>query len=153
MKKVLNQKQVVVKMKFRIGAIFSQVGISFKISHKVIKLIWNELEEKIDLPESYTKKYKDYTLVFLYSAREQNDFAIMGVYVSKRYKIVEYVIRMPYKEIQSDPKVYDVFLTYMEKGIRKIFEIYDVEQSKLTHIFQNVREKVINNPDYLYQQE
>jgi hypothetical protein len=56
-------------MKFRIGAIFSQVGIFFKISHKVVKLIWNELEEKITLSETFEKKYKNYTLAFLYSAR------------------------------------------------------------------------------------
>jgi hypothetical protein len=139
-------------MKFRIGAIFSQVGISFKISHKVLKLIWNELEEKINLSELYSKKNKDYTLVLLLSAREQNDFAIMGATISKRYKVVEYVINMPYQEIQLDPQIYDVFLTYMEKGIREIFEIYDIEQSELTPIFQNVREKVIDNPDYLYQE-
>jgi hypothetical protein len=139
-------------MKFRFSAIFSQVGISFDISHKVIKLIWNELEERVTLSDLFAKKHKDCTLVFMYSAREQNDFAIMGATISKRYRVVEYVIYMPYQEIQSDPKIYDVFLIYMEKGIRKIFEIYDIEQSELTPIFQNIREKVIDNPDYLYQQ-
>jgi hypothetical protein len=139
-------------MKFSFSAIFSQVGISFDISHKVIKLIWNELEEKVALSDSFAKKHKDYTLVFMYSAREQNDYAIMCPIISKRYKVVEYVIKMPYKEIQSDPKVYDIFLTYMEKGIREIFEMYDIKQSELTPIFQNVREKVIGNPDYLYQE-
>ena len=139
-------------MKFSFSAIFSEVGISFKISHKVIKLIWNALEERVSLSECYEKKHKDYTLVFMYSAREQNDFAIMGATISKRYKVVEYVINMPYQEIQSDPKVYDVFLTYMERGIREIFAMYDIEQSELTLIFQNVREQVIDNPDYFYQQ-
>jgi hypothetical protein len=65
--------------------------------------------------------------VFLLSAREQNDFAIMGATISKRYKVVEYVINMPYQEIQLDPKVYDVFLKYMERGIREIFEMYEPE--------------------------
>ena len=139
-------------MKFRFSAIFSQVGISFKISHKVIKLIWNELENKITLSDLYSKKHKEYTLVFIYSAREQNDFVIMGPTISKRYKVVEYAIYMPYQEIQSDLKIYDVFLTYLEKGIREIFEMYDIEQNELTPIFQNVREKVIDNPDYLYQE-
>ena len=139
-------------MKFRFSAIFSQVGVSFKISHKVIKLIWNELEEQVALSDFFVKKHKDYTLVFIYSAREQNDFSIMGATISKRYKVVEYVINMPYKEIQSDPKVYDVFLTYLEKGIREIFAMYDIEQCELTSIFKNVREKVIDNPDYLYQE-
>jgi hypothetical protein len=139
-------------MKFRFSAIFSQVGISFDISHKVVKLIWNEIEEKVILSDFYKEKHKDYTLVFIYSAREQNDYAIMGATISKRYKVVEYIIYMPYKEIQSDPKVYDVFLTYIEKGIREIFEMYDIEQCELTPIFQNVRKKVINNPDYLYQE-
>jgi hypothetical protein len=115
-------------------------------------LIWNELEEKVVLSDCFVKKHKDYTLVFMYSARKQNDFAIMGATISKRYKVVEYVINMPYQEIQSDPKVYDVFLTYMERGIREIFKMYDIEQSELTTIFQNVRGKVIGNSDYLYQE-
>jgi hypothetical protein len=140
-------------MKFRFSAIFSEVGISFDISHKVIKLIWYALEEKVCLSECYEKKHKDYTLVFIYSAREQNDFAIMGTTISKRYKVVEYVINMPYQEIHSDPKVYDVFLTYLEKGIREIFGIYDIKQNELTSIFQNAREKVIGNPEYLYKKE
>jgi hypothetical protein len=137
-------------MKFRFSAIFSQVGISFKISHKAVKLIWYELEEKVDLSDLFVKKYKDYTLVFIYSAREQNDFAVMEAIISKRYKVVEYVIKMPYREIQSDPKVYDVFLIYLEKGIREIFEKYEIEQKELHSIFQNVREKVIDNPEFRY---
>jgi hypothetical protein len=139
-------------MKFRFSAIFSQVGVSFNISHKVIKLIWNELEDKIALSDFFEKKHKDFTLVFIYSAREQNDFTVMGATISKRYKVVEYVINMPYQEIRSDPKMYDVFLGYMERGIREIFEMYGIEQRELTPIFQNVREKVIGNPDYLDQQ-
>jgi hypothetical protein len=135
-------------MKFRIGAIFSQVGVSFEISHKVVKLIWNDLEQKVSLSEAFEKKYKDYTLVFLYSAREENDFLIKGPTISKRYKVVEYVIRMPYKEIQSDNEVYNVFLSYMEKGIREVFEQYNINQNELNAIFSNARKKVIGNPEY-----
>ena len=47
-------------MTFRIGAIFSQVGISFKISHKVVKLIWNDLEKEINFSDEYKKAHKDY---------------------------------------------------------------------------------------------
>ena len=137
-------------MKFRFGAIFSQVGISFNISHKVVKLIWNELEERVLLSDFFVKKHKDYTLVFMYSAREQNDFAITEAIISKRYKVVEHVIRMPYREIQSDPKKYDVFLTYLEKGIREIFEKYEIEQNELYSIFLNTRDKVIDNPEFRY---
>ena len=135
-------------MKFRIGAIFSQVGISFKISHKVVKLIWNELEEKITLSETFEKKYKNYTLSFLYSAREENDFEIKGPIISKRYKVVEYVINMPYLKIQSDPEVYNVFLSYMEKGIRTVFEQYNISQSQLEAIFSIARKEIIGNPEY-----
>ncbi len=136
-------------MKFRIGAIFSQVGISFEISHKVVKLIWNDLEQKVSLSEAFEKKYKNYTLVFLYSAREENDFLVKGPTISKRYKVVEYVIRMPYKEIQSDEEVYKVFLFYMEKGIREVFGEYNINQNELDSIFSNVRKEVIGNQEYL----
>lgn len=136
-------------MKFRIGAIFSQVGISFNISHKVIKLIWNGLEERIFLSENYEKRHTDYTLAFLYSAREGNDFAIKGPTVSKRYRIVEYVICMPYKEILSDVEIYNVFLTYMETGIRTVFEQYNINQNELDVIFSDVRKEVIGNSEYI----
>ncbi|MWP50274.1 MULTISPECIES: hypothetical protein [unclassified Gilliamella] len=135
-------------MKFRIGAIFSQVGISFKVSHKVIKLIWSDLEERVPLSEEYEKKFRDYTLVFLYSAREQNDFLVKGPTISKRYKVIEYVIYMPFKEIQSDEEIYNVFLMCMEKGVREVFRKYNINQNELKDIFYNVRKKVIGNIEY-----
>ncbi|KGN79350.1 hypothetical protein HW49_06255 [Porphyromonadaceae bacterium COT-184 OH4590] len=136
-------------MKFRIGAIFSDVGISFKISHKVVKLIWNDLEKEINLSDEYNKVHKDYTLVFLYSARESNDFFVTKPTISKRYKIVEYVIYMPYKEIQKDTDIYNVFLCYMEKGIRNVFEQYNINQNQIDDIFSKIRMKVIGNKEYL----
>ncbi|UTC66573.1 MULTISPECIES: hypothetical protein [unclassified Treponema] len=136
-------------MKFRIGAIFSDVGISFKISHKVVKLIWNDLEKEINLSDEYNKVHKDYTLVFLYSARESNDFFVTNPTISKRYKVVEYVIYMPYKEIQKDTDIYNIFLHYMEKGIRNIFEQYNINQYQIDDIFSKIRMKVIGNKEYL----
>jgi hypothetical protein len=55
---------------------------------------------------------------------------------------------MPYLKIQSDPEIYNIFLSYMEKGIRTVFEQYNINQSQLEAIFFIARKEIIGNPEY-----
>lgn len=148
-KRSFNPKKDVDNMKFRIGAIFSEPSVSFRISYKVIKLIWDELEEEINLSDKYNEAYENYTLVFLYSARENGDFFVSKPTISKRYKVVEHVIYMPYKEIREDVDLYNAFLFYMKKGIRVVFDQYHINDCKIDDVFLKVKMKVIGNEEYL----
>jgi hypothetical protein len=126
--------------KYNFGGIFSQVGISFKIESSIIKKIWYTMEDNIPLSEFFKGKYPNYTLSFLYSTKKDCSFQVSLPSISKRYKQIEFVIYMPYKElnIKDEDLKNKIFLKYLKSGIIEIFENYKFDTNKLKEIFESV---------------
>jgi len=128
------------KYKYSFGGIFSDVGFSFKIDHKLIKKIWYSIEEKVPLSQTFEKAYPGFTITFLYSTKKDIGYYVSDATVVKRDKEIEYVIYMPFEElkVENDQIKNKSFLKYLKYGILEIFEIHDFDTEKINEVFKTV---------------
>jgi hypothetical protein len=131
------------------GSIYAEVDCSFEISHKVYKLICEKLNEKIKADGIFKSKYEGYQLDFITSTRSDlKELLIMGPTISKRYKVVEYVLYVPYYPVIDSVNYLKTFLDYYEEGVQEVLKIVKIDPSPVAEIFELIRKQVVSNPDY-----
>lgn len=130
-------------------SIYAEVGYSFEISHKIYKLIDEKLNQIIKPDGIFKTKYQGYQLVFITSTRSDlKELLIMGPTISRRYKVVEYVLYIPYYPVINSENYLKTFLDYYEDGVKKVLEIVKIDSTPIASIFADIKGEVVDNPFY-----
>jgi hypothetical protein len=135
------------------SAIYTEVGISFKISHKILNLI----REKLDLLNLETNdkkiqnKLKNRQYIgFLISTRiSYKEINILEPNFLRKSKFVEIILNLPFIQYNENNYV-EIFLDNLEIAIIKGLNKLCIENNNIKEIFTEVKREVIGNDNYKY---
>ncbi|AYB34300.1 hypothetical protein D4L85_28630 [Chryseolinea soli] len=85
--------------------------------------------------------------------KSKTDLSIQGPSISKKHKMVDYTLWIPYEKVIGSENVLSSYLDCVCEGIILVFREYQYESSIVTKIFSDIKRKVLNNPEYEYRKE
>jgi hypothetical protein len=134
-----------------VSGLFSDPDATFEVPHQVSKVIASILSSELADTHAFDENFgKDYYLCLMRSSRVGlADLEIKGPTISKRYKTVEFSLKMPHRKIVEDPRRYGIYLDYMERGTSSVFaEIGLVTKRPMADIFREIRARCFA-PDFV----
>lgn len=137
-------------MIFIISSFYYEVGITFKISHKVLKLIREKMNENYFSKDTIVQTLGNKKCIRLeISARELvNEVQVMGP--TNEETDISFFVLLPYKDIISSENQLETFIKSFFIAIGKILDKYNIERESLQTISEEVLTEVINNEKYVY---
>lgn len=143
-------------MTFRLGVIFPEVGVDFPISFKVNQFLLDKLIA--DLPKECQRVEVDgkpFSLGVVISTRKnKTDLSIQGPSVSRKHKMVDYTIWIPFQKVIKSSNVLKTYLDYISEGIVLVFEELNYDNKKLIlKIITEVKKEVLTKSSYQYSPE
>ncbi|MBT1699247.1 hypothetical protein KK083_20285 [Fulvivirgaceae bacterium PWU4] len=143
-------------MTFRLAVLFPEVGVDFPISYKVNQLLLDKLIDKLPKEQQQViVDNKSFSLGVIISTRKsKTDLSIQGPSISKKYKMVDYTIWIPYLKVIKSSSLLETYLDFISEGIILVFEDLGRDNKKLiSKIVGAVKKQVLTNPSYQYNPE
>jgi hypothetical protein len=131
-------------MLINISALYAEVNINFKISHKVLKLIMEKLNG-LNLSSNNKKKTRDREYIgFIISTKENcNEHVIYKPKYYRNSKFITIDMYLPYLN-ESDEKTYvKHFLENIEYAIINGLKQLEIEDERIKYEFEKIKEEVI----------
>lgn len=137
-----------------VGSWFNEVGFNFEISHKVYKLVREEIIKNIFPKFNLNEKDKDtYISLVVTTSSEIRELRVHGPQIRKKGKFIEYELWLPHDEINKAEDPLKEFIKYYFEGIKKVFLNYNVPEEAFGPIEEAVKKEVLNNSEYEYKEE
>ena len=109
-------------MKITVSTVYPEAGVNFQISYKFFKLLRDELEASGILSARFNAAFgEDYSLGIIFSTRAKiMDLEIKGPTVSKRYKVVDYVIYIPFGIVMNKETFFNQYVEFVCTGVSTV---------------------------------
>ena len=141
-------------MKIGINSLYSEVGISFNISHKVDNYIVSLIEKRIMKTHKLDMVKKNYFLeLVITTKKDQKEVKVMGPDIDDNDKFISYALWLPYKQIDSSNNYLESYLQYLFEAIAVVFKEYNIKEEEVNNIFDDVKKEVLNNELYEFEEE
>ena len=139
-------------MELSTGAMYSEVGVSFDVSHKVGKQIRHAL---LPVMQDYgiDNIEKDWILALNVSTRStQTAVEIKGPSLDRRHKVITYSLCLPYFEIINSSNPLATYLFYYFDAVKEVFAKYNVPPDVINKAHKQVAKIVLDNEEYAWGQ-
>jgi hypothetical protein len=106
-----------------VSSIYPEAGVTFPISYRFMQLLKEELAQLAQqhLSVFQTAYGQDYTLgIILSASSDAVNLEIMGPSISKRYKVVDYVLRIPFGIVEEVETLYSRYVFFVCQGIATV---------------------------------
>jgi hypothetical protein len=136
-----------------ISGIYSEENVSFRISHKIDKLIMEKLTALNLSPNEEAKIKNRENIGFLISTGKNCDEIIVNEpFFPRKSKFVDIGIVLPYLNEKNNNYVKN-YLDNIEIGIMNGLKKIDIEDERIINVFQEIKAEVIGNENYKYIEE
>jgi hypothetical protein len=108
-----------------VSSIYPEAGVTFPISYRFMQLLKEELAHLSEQHLSvFSSEYgQDYMLSLILSANsDAADLEIKGPSISKSYKAVDYVLRIPFAIVEEAETFYSTYVFFVCQGISTVLE-------------------------------
>jgi hypothetical protein len=130
---------------------FSEVGIEFKISFKISKLVRQLLIENVMQPYDLESTNPDcFICLVITTTKNTKNLEVRGPEYDKRNKVINYGLWLPYENINNSNNYLREYLSYLFDALVILFNKYQVPESAIRDIQCKVEEEVLDNPEYIY---
>lgn len=137
-----------------VGSIFAEVGVNFEISHKVDLFIRSLIIKKIMVPYALDKQNKETLLSFIVSTSSKTMNAeVRGPDCDKRNNAITWTLWLPYKEITKAQDPLRPYIKYYFQAASEVFQHYGVDPKKVLDLQELAENEILNNPDYVFDEE
>ncbi|HEY5750637.1 MAG TPA: hypothetical protein VIU12_31460 [Chryseolinea sp.] len=142
-------------MSFGYGTIYMEEGVVFPISYKIGDLIIDEMQARLPKEsQQVVVKGEPFSLgVVISTKKSKTELSIQGPSISKKYKMVDYTLWIPYEKVIKSKNIPNAYLDCVCEGIILVFKEYQYDSSIVTKIFSDIKKEVLNNPEYEYRKE
>jgi len=130
-------------MSFRTASIFSEVGVDFPISYKVNQLLLDRLVKKLQKEnQEVNVKGEFFSLGVIVSTRKNvTDLSFQGPSISKKYKMVDYTIWMPFAKVIESDNILFAYLDYLCQGISLVMKECGYPTAAISKIFEETKKR------------
>jgi hypothetical protein len=138
-------------MKIALMSLYEEVGTSFRLSHLVIKALRDRLREVLSSTEiqEFNDRFsgQDFSVGFVISATRKSDTLIVdGPILMKKPKGVDFVFRIPYKNLTEVHEKVDYVFGNVAEGIAAVMKKYGVPDPGVAQAVRAVADAVRENP-------
>jgi len=138
-------------MTLTLSSWFGEVGIKFKISFKVHKLIRELLIENVMKPFGLDSKDPEVFLgLVLTTTKETRDLEVRGPEYDRKNKYINYGLWLPYEKIDNSNNYLQEYLNYYFDALVILFNKYNISEESILKVKYKVEEEVLNNANYSY---
>jgi len=135
------------------SSVYNEKGVSFKISHKVFKLLMNDLTNlklKAVLPDNISKR--DAIGFLITTDRNTSEIIVSNPVFPRKSRFVEIRLALPFLDIQDKNDYMAVFLDNLKNACLLGFQKIGIVDSRIETVFSNTKEIVVNNDQYDYKE-
>ena len=135
------------------SSVYNEKGVSFKISHKVFKLLMNDLTNlklKAVLPDNISKR--DAIGFLITTDRNASEIIVSNPVFPRKSRFVEIRLALPFLDIQDKNDYMAVFLDNLKNACLLGFQKIGIVDSRIETVFSNTKEIVVNNDQYDYKE-
>ena len=141
-------------MVLTVSSFYSEVGVHFKISHKVDLYIRNLLIENIMVPFGLDKMDVESMLnLNVTTSSSTKEVEVKGPVVDKRNKVYSYGLWLPYETIMRSRDSLSAYLLYYFEAVAEVFKKYGIEAENLKNVKKNAEKEIIGNANYYYEDD
>jgi hypothetical protein len=142
-------------MAFNISSLYVEVDISFPISHKVDQLILDKMISNLPREnQQIVKNGQAYDLGVIVSTKKQIiEMSIQGPSFSKKYKMVDYTLWLPYSKIIKAQNILEAYLDFVTMALQAVFQRNAYPTDIIKKVMNEVKSEVLDNPDYEYSEK
>lgn len=141
-------------MRFAISHLYSEPGISFQISYKVDGYIEDRITENIMIPYGLDKNRKDTFLNLIVSTNSKTvALEVKGPDYDKENDFITWGLWLPYKDISEAECQLSPYLKHLFDAIVLVLKNYNVNEEDIRKVQKDVENEVIDNSEYLYNEE
>lgn len=79
--------------------------------------------------------------------------SIQGPSFSKKYKMADYTLWLPYSKITDSQNTLEAYLDFLTAGLQAVFHRHEYPTGVLTEVMNEVKSQVLNNPAYEYSED
>jgi hypothetical protein len=137
-------------MLINISGIYLEVGIKFKVSWKVDKLIMGKLSE-LDLQSTDKSKLKnrEYIGFLITTTKDSHDIIINGPRFRRRSKFIDFSVTLPFLEYFTEDYL-NKYLNSLEEALIMGFNKLEIKDKRINDVFKMVKEEITGNENYKY---
>lgn len=136
-------------MLINFSSVFTEAGCNFKISHKIYKLLMENLTN-LKLQANYPKNKKE-NIGFLISTHFNcSEIKVHEPQFPIRSKFIDISINLPFLDIEDRNEYVSTFLDNLEKACIIGLRMLDITDERIKDVFTVVRKEVIDNEQYDY---
>jgi hypothetical protein len=135
---------------FRLSAIYGEPKINFIIPHKIDEYLMKKMNEVLFPNDIFNKKYLGMSINFIVNTDSvTQELTIRKPLVSKRYKVVDFVVVIPHKAVCESENYLHTYFSFLEAGIKIVLERFELYSEKIALIFKEIKETIIYDEEYL----
>lgn len=125
---------------------YSEVGVEFKVSNKILKIIREKLLENIFIPNGLDKEEERYYFNIVITANSHSDeLDVRGPTIRKREKMIDYGLWLPYNKIIKASNYLETYLDYLFAAFVKVFDNYKISEKVVLELKNEVVNIVLNS--------
>jgi hypothetical protein len=130
---------------------YDEVGTSFRLSHLVVKALRDKLREVFSSTEiqEFNERFhgQDFSVGFVISAtRKSDNLEVDGPIFMKKPKGVDFIFRIPYREVPEMQARIDYVFDNLADGITAVMKKYGAADPGVARAFKDVADAVRGNP-------
>ena len=76
--------------------------------------------------------------------------SIQGPSFSKKYKMVDYTLWLPFSKIVMSQNILETYLDFVTEGLLAVFHKHEYPTDIIVKVMNEVKSEVLNNPAYEY---
>ncbi len=138
-------------MKLVMSSWYNEPKFSFKISHKVDNLIRDLIIEDILKPRNiYRKTDVDFVCIEITTGKSVKKAFLSEPIFDKKNNFTTYRFWLPYEEIVYSKDSIKSYINSIFLILTDFLRIYDIEASEVDKLKSKIEIIVLNNDDYLY---
>jgi hypothetical protein len=135
------------------SSVFTETGVSFKVSHKVYKLLMDNLTNlKLQAILPKNKSNRDGIGFLISTYCNSSEIKVFDPTFPNRSRFVDIQIELPFLDIKDRNEYLSVFLYNLEKACLLGFQKLGIEDQRIAKIFSIVKKDILNNSLYDYKE-
>jgi hypothetical protein len=148
------ESKLEVLMRFKISHLYTEPGVSFQISHKVDKYVEDKIIESIIQPYGLDNDEMNTFINLIVSTSSKTlELVVKGPDYDKVNDIINWGAWLPYKAVSEEKGQLPSYLKYLFDAIAIVLNNYSVDEGDIRKMQRDVENEVINNPEYLCDEE
>lgn len=135
-------------MEFGIIHLYDEPQAVFKISHKVDELLQQYINELFISEGLEQIKPMHYFTVYVTTESQRTQLEVRGPREVEDF--IEHTIYFPYRKVVDAEDTINAYLNFFLEGLLIILDSYQIKPEILYNVFEQVKQKVLNNIEYEY---